>query len=91
MAREPLSGHVNRGLAAAREGDADLQGGETFSGGVRDLAAEALRHQAPRGLPNGHGGRAGGGRVGILIQLLRVLSCSGMLLSTGCCVGDGCS
>ena len=37
------------------------------------------------------GGRAaGGGRVGILIELLRILSCSGMLLSTGCCVGDGC-
>ena len=31
---------------------------------------------------------AGGGRVGILIELLRILSCSGMLLSTVCCVGD---
>ena len=58
--------------------------------------ADAVEHWALRRARN-RGGRAaggraaaGGGRVGILIELLRIPSCSGMLLSTGCCAGSGC-
>ena len=58
--------------------------------------ADAVEHWALRRARN-RGGRAAGGRaaavggrVGILIELLRVLSCSGTLLSTGCRAGHGC-
>ena len=53
---------------------------------------EDCRNRArPRGGERaGGGGRAGGGRIGILIELLRMFSCSGMLLITACCVPDEC-
>ena len=58
--------------------------------------ADAAGHWALRCARNRGGRRAGGraaaggGRVGILIELLTIPSCSGMPLSTGCCAGGGC-
>ena len=45
-----MSGHVDGRLRAPRDSHADLEGRQAVAGGLGDLLAEALAHQAAQGL-----------------------------------------